>query len=230
MAENPTAAGAQPGSATDALEPDSRPDTEPKWPAWPKNGDVPELVLKAWELVCRGHDNWSLIARTLGFPEHVGRKQIKRDVIRYSKALAASDGSGVDPRAEAMTKYSRQSKELWKLYDQASGMVELETTATGEAIKVVHPRSQRIKLQVLRQLSEVTEREAALRGVVTRREARENEDKNPTPTTYNVTIVEQPGDRQAPAPSPAPQDDAAEEPGDSLADLEHLEEEPGGDD
>lgn len=162
-----------------------------EWPVWKKNEDPPEHVVAAWEMVCRGFDNWASIARALGFNPQTSRKKVKRDVIRLSKALSIAEGSGTDPKAEAITKYSRLTKELWRLYDEAKGKVD--TTRDGDlVIQTVHPRNQRLQLNALRQLVDITEKEAAIRGVVTKREAHENTDTNPIVPIYNVNIKVKP--------------------------------------
>jgi len=160
------------------------------WPTWKKHEEPPEHVIKAWELVCQGYDNWRQIARALGFDPLQAAKKIKRDVCRYSKQVASAidDPEGLDARAEALTKYQRQEKELWKLYEQAKGQVDVQRNGD-VVIQTVHPRSHSLRLKVLRSLSDVTERQAALKGVVTRREAHTNDDAPQTPANFNVTIV-----------------------------------------
>jgi hypothetical protein len=157
---------------------------------WKKSGDPPDAVVQAWELVCRGYDNaWAQIARVLGYDPELSRKKIKRDVERYSRLIAAAIDTGVDPRAEALAKYQRQEKELWALYGQAAGQVDTQTDGN-IVTRTVHPRSHSLRLKCLRQLGDVTERQAALKGVATRREVHETGQEGPAqPTAYNIVIV-----------------------------------------
>ena len=156
------AAGSAPASAPRAKS----------WPKWKKGCEPPEDVVRAFRLVCQGHDNWSHIARTLGYDPDEGRKKIRRDVTRYSHWLSeAQDSDGIDARSEALTKYKQQERELWKIHDRL-----------GEG-------ENRLRLAVLRQLSEVADKVAAVKEIASRREAHETDAAMTAPPSFNIQIV-----------------------------------------
>jgi transposase-like protein len=114
--------------------------------------ELPGWAEQAWRLYCRGQRNWTALGRQFG----VDYRTVKANVRKFGELVrAATSGSGVDAWQEAVTAQEEILSEAWRIHT-ASNATNQEKTA---ALKLAQ---------------DAVEKVAALKGVVTKREAREH--------------------------------------------------------